>query len=327
MGTLRKIKRLLTAIALLFIVSLGYSQTLKEATDSFNEGVKAQQENRLGEAIQYFNECLDICYESEEEGVEELQLKVESSLPKLHLQLAKDFYQAKKIDEAIEQFKLTAQVAAQFGDSDTENQANKVVPQLYTQVGISKYKRDDFQGSLSEFKNAVEFSPDYVSAYYYIMLVYKQLDNEAELKNTAEKGIEMALNANDDKNYERISGIARDYFLSKGNSAKESANYSDAENYLKQSISYDDKNATAYYLLTSVYNAQANWSAATDAAKKALQFEDDDPEKESKIYFELANAYKEKGDSTSACEAYKKAAFGAYEEAAKYQLEHILKCN
>ena len=55
-------------------------------------------------------------------------------------------------------------------------------------------------------------------------------------------------------------------------------------------------------------------------------FADAGTTKDAKIYYELGNSYLGKGDNTAACDAYTKANKGDYAEAAKYQMEHVVKC-
>ena len=47
---------------------------------------------------------------------------------------------------------------------------------------------------------------------------------------------------------------------------------------------------------------------------------------QARFNYELGNAYFGKGDSAGACEAYGNASTGDYAEAAKYQMEHVVKC-
>ena len=55
-------------------------------------------------------------------------------------------------------------------------------------------------------------------------------------------------------------------------------------------------------------------------------FTDAGTTKDAKIYYELGNTYAGKGDNAAACDAYTKANKGDYAEAAKYQMEHVIKC-
>ena len=80
--------------------------------------------------------------------------------------------------------------------------------------------------------------------------------------------------------------------------------------------------------LALVYNGQSKWDNAIESCNKALTFfKGEETTKDAKIYYELGNAYKGKGDTNAACEAYKKAAKGDYAEHANYEIEHTLKCN
>ena len=78
---------------------------------------------------------------------------------------------------------------------------------------------------------------------------------------------------------------------------------------------------------TVIYNKQSKWDASIEAANKALEIMGEVDTKDAKVHFEMGNSYYGKGDNTAACEAYGKANKGDYAEAAKYQMEHVVKCN
>ncbi len=329
MGVCSKIRAIsIISTFLFFISAVGIAQTVNEAREAFNNGVTAQGSGNLEEAIGYFNECLDLCYELEgEEGIESLQIQVESMLPKFHLELGKSYYKEKQTDKAIEEFERSAQIASMYGDEVTESQAKRLIPQLYVQKGIQAYKAENFEGALVEFTKAVNNNPDYPSGYYYKALAQRQLQMDDALTETLDKGIEVSASANDNKNLERIRKVGRDYYLKTGVSEKEAGNYDNAVKYLLQSINYEKENATTHYILATVYNEQSQWDNAVASAEKALEYESDQHNEEAKIYYELGKAYKEKGDKSAACDAFKKSAVGPYEEAAKYEIEHVLKCD
>jgi tetratricopeptide (TPR) repeat protein len=87
---------------------------------------------------------------------------------------------------------------------------------------------------------------------------------------------------------------------------------------------YDNAEPRIPYYLAISYNGLAKWDEAITAANKALELQTED---KSDIYFELAKAQENKGDKASACANYKNVTGGNNVEAAKYQIEQVLKCN
>jgi tetratricopeptide (TPR) repeat protein len=98
----------------------------------------------------------------------------------------------------------------------------------------------------------------------------------------------------------------------------------EAVEYINSSFKYAKGDATTYYYLTIANNKSKQYNDAVSAANKALELEQGD---KSNIYFELGQALAGKGDTGGACNAYKKVTGGDNAEAAKYQMEQILKCS
>jgi len=316
-------------ISLLMIVSISSGQTLKEATEAFNNGVSAKQENNLDEAIAYFNQCLEICSKlgtADSLEAENIIIQIESNLPKMYYQVAMDLYKDKKLDEAIEKFVETSKVANKYDDQSTSQRAVKVVPQLYYQRAGNKYDNDDFKGALEDYNKAIELKPEYDKAFYMKSLVCKKLDDEEGFLESTRKAIEFAGNNNNESVGSKAKESGSKYFLMKGDEAKSAEKYAEAKKYINLAIEFDSESPVAYYLLSFVDNQLNNYDNAIEAANKALTYENDVPEEKARIYYELANALKEKGENGKACNAYKKAAYGAYKDAAEYQIKYVLEC-
>ena len=316
---------LAAAIMTAFPVMLMGQATLADAVEEYNKGVMSNNADSLEAAIEHFEKSLAICNELGEEG-EERKIQTEMLIPNLHYNLAMKLFREEKLSEAIDQFKKTAEVAARYNDPATAEKASKVVPQLHYQLGNSKFSSDDMEGALAEFSTAIELDSTYAKAYYNRARIYRKTDNMDEFRSNIEKTIELALQQNDAKTLEAAKAVGRDYFLVKANNARTAKKYDEAIGHAKATLSYDEKNATAHYILASAYNAQSKWDNAIASANEALKYEKDDAGKEAKIYYELGIAYAAKSDNANACAAYKKSAIGPFQQAAEYQIKQVLKC-
>jgi tetratricopeptide (TPR) repeat protein len=299
--------------------------TLSDAVEEYNKGVMANNADSLEAAIQHFEKSLAICEELGEEG-EERKIQTEVLLPALHYNLGMKLFHEEKLEEAIVQFKKTSAMAASYNDQTTAEKASKVVPQLHYQLGNNKFNNDDIDGALTEFNTAIELDSSYAKAYYNRARIYRKTDNMEEFQKNIEKAIELALEQNDAKTLEAAKTVGRDYFLVKANNARTAKKYDEAIGFAKTTLSYDEKSATAHYILASAYNAQSKWDNAIASANEALKYEKDDPAKEAKIYYELGIAYAAKSDKGNACASYKKSAVGPFQQAAEYQIRQVLKC-
>jgi tetratricopeptide (TPR) repeat protein len=322
--TYRGLKLLLLILFFPFLLN---AQTINEAKEAFNNGVTANSSNNLEEAIKQFNQVVSICNKLQgDQEAKSLLTQTEGLLPKLNLQLAKDYFQNKNFDKAVKQFQTAKKVATTYNDAATAKEATDAIPQVYSQIGIDYYKKGDFQNAVTQFNNAANANPQFAAAYYYLALTYSKLNNGDKVKESADKALQLTKASNNSKLGNRVEDVAATYFLEKANKAKGSAKYEDAIKYVKQSLVYKNDNATAYYLLAAVQNSLSNWDEAIEAANNALKYEVDNNVKKAKDYFELGNAYKGKQEYPAACEAFKKASYGAFEQSAKYQIKYVLKC-
>jgi predicted Zn-dependent protease len=320
---------LITFLSLITITGISFGQTLNETKEAFNNGVSAIQSNDLAEAILQFNKCMDIYSELDEYDsaeAEEMIIQIESKLPALYYQVAMDLYKEKKIDEAIEKFLEAREVADKYNDPSTSQRASKVVPQLYFRRAGDKYDNEDFEGALEDYNKAIELNPEYDKAFYMKSLVCKRLNDEEGFLESTRKAIETAGNNNNESVVSKAKESGSKYFLMKGDEAKSAQQYTEAKKYISLAIEFNSESSLAYYLLALVENQLANYDSAIEAANKSLTYEEDVPEEEARIYYELANALKEKGENGKACDAYKKAAYGAYKDAAEYQIKYVLEC-
>jgi predicted Zn-dependent protease len=316
-------------ISFLAIGSIASGQTLDDFREAYNNGVNAQQANNLDEAIANFNKCIEIysqlgTYDSLE--AEDIIIMVESNMPALYYKVAMELYNEKNLDGAIEKFEETIEVADKYNDPGLSAKASKVVPQLYYMRAGNKYNGNDFEGALADYDKAIEIDPEYDKAYYMKSLIYKKQENEEAFLEATRKAIEFGAKANNESVVNNAKESAGKYFLIKGNEAKEDEQYEDAKKYIKLALEFNNEDPVSYYILASVNNLTGNYDGAIESAKSALAYEADDPVQKAKIYYELANALKEKGENEKACDAYKKAAYGAYKEASEYQIKHVLNC-
>ncbi len=318
-------KILIWAVVFISFSTISFSQTINDAISAYNSGLESKQAGNFEEALNHFNEAISIAQNLGEEG-EEVLINVESQIPAIYYQIATELYREKKIDEAIEKFNETIEIADKYNDDDVKQKASKAITQLYYVKGATSYKQENFTDALDNFKKAVETGPDNTKAYYMVAVVYKNLDDDDNLFKAAKKSAEVAKANNDNKYYENSRKLASDYFLVKANSAKTSKKNDEAVKYLKNSLEFDSENTTTYFLLSQVYNAQSKWDESIESANKAMEYEKDIPEEKAKIYYELGNAFSGKGENSNACDAYKKAAIGAFKAAAEYQIEQVLKC-
>jgi tetratricopeptide (TPR) repeat protein len=330
MKIMLKFKSFYFVVALVLSSFVIDAQSLEEAQVAYNAGVTANGEGNVEEAINQFESCITISQAlvdaEEDETAEQLLSTVQAVVPGLYMKLGSTQISAGEVETGLASLYTAKDLAVQYGDSDTEEKVLNAIPQIHYKNAAGKYKAGKLDEAIAELDKALAISPDFVSAYYLKAVVYKKQNNGALLKATADKGIEAATAANDEKNKDKIIKLAKGYFLKKGNEAKKASNNEEAISNLIIALEYAPTDATALYLLSSTYLANGNYDEAIEAGDKAIANEAGDDEAKAKIYMVIAEAQTKSGDTGAACTSYKKAAVGQYTELATYKIEQELKC-
>ena len=298
----------------------GFSQTINDAGEAFNKGIQFTKDENFPEALNSYQQTISICDKLGDEGTD-LKLKAQQQLPSTYYNLAKSLYKEKKYNDALANFELSANWADQMGEDKTADAARTYLAGIYTAIGNSGYKKDEFDKALEDYNKALTYKPDYFKAYYGIGLVYKKQEKVAEMKEAMDKVLELA--PADDKTAENARSTTATTFLNEGAVALQKGSFDDAVNHLNTSLQYNDSEPLTHFYLCIAYNSKKEYDQAIDAGNKAIEL---GLQNTGDAWFEIGKAYEGKGDTAGACEAYKKVTSGPNVQAAKYQAEQVLKC-
>ena len=321
-----KQKQLFLIIVSVFILVpfTGISQINNDAISAYNEGAQLIKSDPSG-AIEAFNKCIKLCDAVGDEA-EETRVLAETQLPGLYYKIAMESYKQKKMEEAIERFIETEEIAKKYNNSSIQAKAKKIVPQLYMVLGNSLMKQNP-QEALKNLDKAVELNPNLTKAYLSKGLIYKELGDEANMKASLSKTIEVGFASNDIKTANTAEQVLRTYYFNYAVKSLQAGNMTEAEAGFKSSVEYGSENPTVYFQLGKIYNSKKEYELAVKTLKRAEGFEKGGDVEKAGIFYEMGNAYIGLGNTSEACIAFKKALFGDYAEGAKYQIEEVLKCN
>lgn len=317
---MKRTKLIMLAIFSLFVIS-AFAQSINEAGEAFNQAIQFSKDGKYTEALDAYQQTIDICSQLGEEGAD-LKSKAESQLATAYYNIAKNFYEEKQYTDAISNFKLAAQWADQTGEEKTADASQTYLAGLYTAIGNSAYKKDDYEKAIEDYNMAISYKPDYFKAYYGKGITYKKQENIAEMKEALDKVIELA--PADDKTGEKASSIISTTYLNEGAVALQKADYDGAIDNLNISLKYDNAAPLTHYYLALAFNGKKDWDNAIVSANKAIEL---GYENVGDAWFAIGQANEGKGDTAAACDAYKKVTDGPNVQAAKYQAETVLKCN
>jgi len=319
-------KTLKTTLVLFLIglVSFSYAQDINEAGTAFNDGNEAIKAKKFADAVQYFENSLDMCQMIGADAAE-LQPKVEAQLTKAYYYNAQILYKKKKFEAAVAEFNKAIEAADVSNDAKTKKKAQGFIPKVYSSQGLSFIKAKDYDGAIAIFNKALSNKEECVNAYYGLGLAYKEKDDIAKAVESFDAAIQNgASNPKAAKTVGKVKTAGQKMLEAAAAKELQIEHAKEAVDYLNKSIEYSGGSFNAYYLLALGNNKLKQFDAAIDAANKGLAIGGGDT---NSIYFELGKSYEGKGDSANACASYKKVTAGPNTQAAQFQMKEVLKCN
>lgn len=334
-------KSLKGSILLLFLgllsaglFSNAHAQTKADVIKSYNKAFDYAKSNDYQKAITAYVQTIDMADKVGSEAAD-IKEKAESKLPALHFRLSAQHYKEFKnqqnleqLNDAIDSFTETVDVAKKYNNSDIASRAQSIVPKLFYTKSIYLFKTSKYQESLDALDQAINIDPKYAKAYYQKGIVMKNMDkgNWEKAIDMFDKAIQVGLSANDQQIVSKAENAAREELVYQGAQATKDKHYKDAVKILNRALDYDAKSPNAYYRLAEAYNKQAMWNQALNSADKALKYEKGGKTDLAKIYFEKGTALKGLGNKSAACSAFEQAAYGSFKASAEHQMEYELKC-
>lgn len=317
--------KLLTAAIIVFTTGFGgiWAQTVNEVVETYNMGAEAMNDGELESAITYFEETVALVDEVGPDA-EEYRFKAESVLPGLHYRLAMDAFKADEYKNAVEKMKETVEVAETYNDEGIKQKAESYIPQFLYAHGNQFYKAKEWDKAIAKYKQTVELDPEYINAYFRLALIYRNMNDNEKMIEYFDQVIENGPSGN--STVEKAERVLKAHFLKNAQQAINTNDFAVAADNLNNALKYGADEDVYYYLALS-YNGMEEWDKAIENALKAVEMSDGSDSEKARFYYELARAYTGKGNTDSACEAYANAAHGKFEEAAKYQIEHVLNCS
>jgi len=316
-----KLREVVGVVTLLFVTLGAQAQTLQEALESYNAAAKLDNAKNYAEAIKQYEKTISM-YDALEDSENQYSVKSANRIPVLQYKYALGFYKQKKYDETIAAFEKLVEYSDTYNNAEYAKKGNAIIPKLYYAKGKSLMDKGQNDEALVELNKSIELNPKYGMSYIRMAQIYSEKNDETNFSATLEKASALKQS----KVSATAEKLAKAFYSKNGATAFQKGDFTEAEKHFIKLTNYME-NDDVYYQLASIYNKQSKWDKAIEAANKAIElFTEEGTTKDARLYFELGSAYKGKGDNTAACDAYKKAARGDYEEAANYEIKHTLKC-
>lgn len=320
-----KFNKLLIALSFAIVLPLfGTSQTVKEAVEEYNAGASIIKENpKL--ALEHLYRALEISEDLEYDGRETKDL-AESLIPQAHYQSAMLLYRQKKMLETLEELEKALETAKKYFDKRTQSSVERIIPQLYNQMGNSEFRAESFDKAINYYKKAIDIKVDYPDPYLGVALSFEKLENYDGMLDYLQKTIDIALQVNDRSKAEDAQRKAKGYLLRNGQEAQEAKKFQEAIDWYTKVLEFDDTDGSIYFVLAVNNSELKNWDKVVEFSQSALEKANGSLD-EAGIYYQMGVAYQNQGDTIQACQAFNNALSGSYRAAAEYQIKEVLKCN
>jgi tetratricopeptide (TPR) repeat protein len=321
-----KLKKMIAGIIIVsafFGLSLN-GQDRNDVIQVYNEGAKAIQTD-VPAAIAAFEKVVDLCAQVGE-SADDLKQKAEGVLPGLYYKLAATAYNDKKpAGEIIQAAKDAIAAADKYQNDKYKDNAAKILVQGYYRMATDFFSANDYENALQAFDSVLVLNPDNIASIYNKALIYKSQDSADAFEETIDLFLSKLEEGTDDDKAETAKGVALEYFRSAGSKLIQEEKLDEALVSLEKAEKYgDDK--TLFYFLADVHNKKNDFALGEEYAQKGLDLETGDAEAKAMFYYQLAVAQAGKGNTAAACESFKNAQYGPFEEASKAQRTN-LKCN
>jgi len=177
----------------------------------------------------------------------------------------------------------------------------------YFQKGKCQSKLKNYDGAKESFLSAVEYKPEFTSAYALLAKIYR---NERDYDNAIRYYEEAA-------RYEQKDSRKVHYKLLLVNLLLKEDRVYDAKRHIADAKSLNPQDPNVLYYDGEINAMEENWEDAKGSYLRALNSEElksAAPAKNAKYYYGLGLAYSKLGDNVNAKKAWAKANFGPYKK-------------
>ena len=279
-------------------VGMASAQDINKAIEAANSGNEAFQMGEYQLAIDAFKNSLAIAEGLGEQGAEHAGT-CKTAICNIYLAFAKNLIKSSDFDGALVKLEETISVANGYGATDTAEEANKLIPQVYMQKGNTALKAKDMAGAIAAYTKVVELDPTNGDAYLRIGRAYAasgKLEEAVVAYETA------ATNGEEADAKKQLSTL----FLKKAQASLKAGANQEVIDYALKANSYLE-NANAYKLAASAAQKLKNNAQCIEFYEKYLEIKPNAKDAAG-VTFTIAALYQQLGNNAKAIENYEKVA-------------------
>lgn len=296
------------------------AQDMAQATELAKQANESLVNGDNETALTGFRQALEQALLCGEEGFE-LVTTCKGVIPKILLNQAKASIAANEFEAAVAKLKETAEVATEYEQAETAEEANALVPQVLLQKANALLNAKDFAGAVSAYKDVIDVDPTNGNAYLRMGMAYSNANNLDSAIDAFDKALENMPEAGQANVKKQLSNA----YLKKANTFYKAKQWKEALEFAQKSIENLD-NPNAEKIVGNAASQLKQNKIAADAFEAYLNMKPNAPDKV-QVTYQLGTTLQALGDKDKACSYFKEIAndpkFG---EGARYQLTQ-LKCN
>ncbi len=324
---LRKNLKTLFILIIAGITPVIYGQTtINDVKSSFNQAVQLEKINPEA-AIKSYQLVVDLAGEVDDEEAAQIKEQAMGRIPKMYYEAAKKKAGAKDYHGSVEMLEASIEGFKALGDSRSAGRSLSTILSIRNLQGSNALNEGNFTEALGFYDDALQRAPSYTKGYLGKLLIYDKMEDIDKMEETAIMGLGVCEQERDSKTAGDIKKVMRTLYFNNAQTSMADQDYATTESNLKRSIEYGNNNVIVFYQLGLAQKGQQKWEEALDSFNKALELETGSDEDKAKIYFEIGTAYQSLGQESQACAAFRNALHGEFAEAAKYQIDNVLKCD
>lgn len=324
---LKKSLNALFLLAFLGITPVIYGQTtINDVKSSFNQAVQMEKINPET-AISSYEKVIELADEVGGEEADEIKGQALTRIPKMYYETAKKQATAKDYENSIKMLDASIEGFKALGDSRNASRSLNTILSIRNVQGSTAIGDGNFSEALGFYDDALSRNANYTKGYLGKLLIYDKMEDVEKMEEIANMGLQVCDQAHDNRTAGDIKKVMRTHFFNDAQKAMADKDYEKAESYLKSTINYGNNNVIVHYQMGLAQKGQNKWEDAATSFNEALELETGGIEEKAKIYFELGGAYQALGQNAQACETFKNALYGEFEEAARYQIDNVLECD
>jgi tetratricopeptide (TPR) repeat protein len=311
----------------------------RAAVQAFNEARDLAKNKEYDQAISKFQETIELgetaSAEGEADDSKDIVELAQDKLPDIFYAKALDAYRAfqnsrsiSNLESSITAFSDAADAGGEYGKSSVADKSNSNITQLMYMKSVLQYSEQSYDEALASADAVIERNPNYEKAYYQKGLILKKKDGNFDTALAAfDEAIAMAEKNGNNEIASKAKENASGELVYRGAKQIEGKNYTSGIEMVKRGLEYNPESSDAHYRLAQAYNKRGSWDQGLTHAQKALDLESGGRTEKAKIYFEIASAYKGKGNFPEACSSFSDAAYGQFQSPSEHQMEYELNCS